>query len=93
MRPVGGHTIAFMNTAKDASEFMVVEEVASKMRTTVWAVRSWIRNGKLAAIRPGKRLLVRRSDVLKLLAAVVVRPGEGSPPVANHGPAGLAGTP
>ena len=63
---------------------LLVEEVASEMRTTVWAVRSWIRTGKLAAVRPGKRLLVRRSDMVKLLTAVAVQPTETAPHATNR---------
>jgi len=62
-----------MNTAQDVSELLFVEEVAREMRTTVWAVRSWIRAGRLPALRPGKRLLVRRCDVVRLLSAAVVQ--------------------
>lgn len=94
MPVVRSHKIACMHKAKDASEFLLVEEVAREMRTTVWAVRSWIRSGRLAALRPGKRLLVRRSDVLNMLtAAVVARPGDGAPQVANQRPERLARTP
>jgi excisionase family DNA binding protein len=63
-----------MNTHSNTEEFLLVEEVASEMRTTIWAVRYWIRTGKLPAFRPGKRLLVRRNDMLAMQAAMAVKP-------------------
>jgi len=78
-----------MSIAKDSSELLIVEEVAREMRTTVWAVRSWIRTGKLPALRPGKRLLVRRSDVIKMLTPVVVTRTDSR----SQGPAQRARTP
>lgn len=63
-----------MATTTDSADLLLVEEVARETRSTVWAVRYWIRTGKLAALRPGKRLLIRRSDMLQMLAAMAVRP-------------------
>ncbi len=64
--------------AKETSELLLLEEVAQEMRTTVWAVRAWIKAGKLPALRPGKRLLVRRTDVTKMMGAVVVHPANNN---------------
>ncbi len=55
-------------------ELMILEEVAREARTSVHSVRHWIRSGKLASIRPGRRRLVRRADLERLLAP---RPGPG----------------
>lgn len=43
------------------TEFLFVEEVAEEMRVPVSCVRYWIRTGKLESLRPGRRVLVRRS--------------------------------
>src|SRR5580658_1107938 len=56
-----------------ANELLLVEEVAREMRVPVATVRWWVRTGKLPASRPGRRLLVRRSDIERLLAPVAVR--------------------
>jgi excisionase family DNA binding protein len=53
----------------DDDEYLLVAEVAALCRTPTSSVREWIRTGRLAATRPGRRVLVRRSDVEALLAA------------------------
>jgi excisionase family DNA binding protein len=67
-----------MTTTTESADLLLVEEVAREMRTTVWAVRYWIRTGKLHALRPGKRLLVRRSDMHEMLSAMAVRPSQAA---------------
>jgi excisionase family DNA binding protein len=52
------------------SEFLLLEEVAAEMRAPVSTVRYWIASGRLASIRPGRRRLVRRSDLERFLADV-----------------------
>jgi excisionase family DNA binding protein len=52
-----------------ASEFLFLEEVAAEIRTPLSTVRYWIITGKLPSIRPGRRRLVRRSDLERFLAA------------------------
>jgi excisionase family DNA binding protein len=51
------------------SEFLFLEEVASEIRTPLSTVRYWVMIGKLPSIRPGRRRLVRRSDLERFLAA------------------------
>ncbi len=51
-----------------SERFLLVEEVANETRTCVATVRYWIKNGKLKAIRIGRRLLVSRADLDALLA-------------------------
>jgi excisionase family DNA binding protein len=52
-----------------ADDLLLVEEVAREMRAPVATVWCWIRAGKLRASRPGRRLLIRRSDLDAFLAA------------------------
>jgi excisionase family DNA binding protein len=52
----------------NTDELLFVEEVAREVRAPVETVRWWIRTGKLPASKPGRRLLIRRSDLLRLLA-------------------------
>ncbi len=59
------------NDAKLVGELLTLEEVAREMRVSVWSARLWVRQGKLAAMRPnGGRWLVARAD----LEAFKVRP-------------------
>ena len=60
------------------SEFVFVEEIAHMCRVPASSVRYWLCTGKLASIRPGKRRLVRRDDLIRFLCeARLVSPGEG----------------
>lgn len=47
-----------------ADGFLLLDEVADLARVSVDTVRFWIRAGKLASVRPGRRRMVRR-DVLE----------------------------
>jgi excisionase family DNA binding protein len=51
-----------------ASELLLLEEVAALTRVQVSCVRFWIRTGKLASLKPGRRVLVRRTVLEKFLA-------------------------
>jgi excisionase family DNA binding protein len=51
----------------------LVVEVARLVRAPVETVRWWIRTGKLPASKPGRRLLIRRSDLQNLLTACAAR--------------------
>jgi excisionase family DNA binding protein len=42
-------------------------EVARLARVSVSSVRHWIKSGRLASIRPGKRRLVRRAEFERFL--------------------------
>jgi excisionase family DNA binding protein len=53
-------------------EMLLVEEVARATRTSEATVRWWIRTGKLPASKPGKRLLIRRSELEALLSRKAV---------------------
>lgn len=51
----------------DSVEFVFVEEIAQMCRVPASSVRYWLSTGKLASIRPGKRRLVRRDDLMRFL--------------------------
>jgi excisionase family DNA binding protein len=45
-------------------EFLLLEEVVALTRAaSLSTVRHWVRTGKLASVRPGRRRLVRRADL------------------------------
>ena len=54
------------------TDLLLLPEVAEICRTSVNSVREWIRAGKLRAIRPGRRVLVRRADLDVLLTVAAV---------------------
>jgi excisionase family DNA binding protein len=50
-------------------ELLWIEEVADACRAPIGTVRHWIRTGRLASLRLGRRRLVRRADLEALLAS------------------------
>lgn len=52
-----------------AETYLLLAEVAKETRTTVSTVRYWIASGKLPSVRPGRRRLVRRTDLDAFLAS------------------------
>ena len=46
------------------NEFLLLVEAAERARVSVETLRFWIRTGRLASVRPGRRRMVRR-DVLE----------------------------
>jgi excisionase family DNA binding protein len=60
---------------------LLVEEVARETRSTVSAVRRWVREGKLSALRLGRRLLIPRRSLDALLSGAMTRV-ESRPPKA-----------
>lgn len=53
-----------------SSEMLLLEEVAARCRTSISTVRHWISTGRLASTRPGRRRLVKRDDVDRLLLTI-----------------------
>jgi excisionase family DNA binding protein len=51
-----------------ASDLLFLEEVAEIVRVPVSCVRFWIRTGKLQSLKPGRRVLVRRTTLDKFLS-------------------------
>jgi len=54
-------------------DYLTLDEVAVITRAPLSSVRGWIRRGRLAATRPGRRVLIRRADLDAFLAAAAVR--------------------
>jgi excisionase family DNA binding protein len=46
-----------------SNELLFLDEVARHVRVSIESVRHWIKTGRLASIRPGKRRMVRRGDL------------------------------
>ncbi len=49
-------------------DYLLLPEAAARARVSVATVRYWRSQGRLPALRPGKRVLIRRSDLEKFLA-------------------------
>ncbi len=64
-------------TPSATSELLTTSEAATLARVTPETVRAWVSAGRLAGHRSGRRLLVRRSDLMDLLRA------SGNDPVAG----------
>jgi excisionase family DNA binding protein len=54
-------------------EYLTLDEIADLTRTPLSSVRAWVRLGKLAATRPGRRVLVSRTDLDTLLRTSAIR--------------------
>lgn len=46
---------------------LTIPEAAQAARTTTSTVRHWIAIGRLASVKPGRRRLIRRADLARLL--------------------------
>jgi excisionase family DNA binding protein len=55
-------------------DVLVVEDVARVSHASVAAVRDWIRSGLLPARKLGKRWLISRTELMRLLASPDVTP-------------------
>lgn len=53
-------------------EYLLLHEIAEISRASVGTVRAWIRTGRLPSVKPGRRRLVRRSDLERFLARDVL---------------------
>jgi excisionase family DNA binding protein len=51
-----------------ANDLLFLEEVAELTRARMSCVRFWVRTGKLPSLRPGRRVMVRRSALEKFLS-------------------------
>lgn len=52
-----------------SSDWLFLDDVAREVRVPVETVRYWIKTGKLASSRPGRRRMVLRQDLDALLAS------------------------
>lgn len=64
--------------------FLTVAEVAEMLKLNQQTVRNWIDQGSLPALRVGRRVRIRRSDLERVLAAGATSPE--SSPAAGGGP-------
>jgi excisionase family DNA binding protein len=58
------------NDTRNEDDFLLLSEIAQITRAPVSTVRFWVASKKLPSIRPGRRRLVRRSDLERFLAPV-----------------------
>ena len=57
-----------MNSAEPEESFLTVAEVAEMLKLNQQTVRNWIDQGSLPALRVGRRVRIRRSDLERVLA-------------------------
>jgi excisionase family DNA binding protein len=60
-------------------EFLTVAEVAEMLKLNQQTVRNWIDQGSLPALRVGRRVRIRRSDLERVGTAAALRRGGGRP--------------
>jgi excisionase family DNA binding protein len=78
--------------------FLTVAEVAELLKLNQQTVRNWIDQGSLPAVRVGRRVRIRRSDLERVLAEGATKTPEPESHPANQsaedfwggGPVGLA---
>jgi len=56
-----------MNSAEPEDSFLTVAEVAEMLKLNQQTVRNWIDQGSLPALRVGRRVRIKRSDLQKVL--------------------------
>jgi excisionase family DNA binding protein len=59
-------------------EFLTVAEVAKLLKLNEQTVRNWIDQGSLPALKVGRRVRIRRSDLERVLEDGATRPGRAS---------------
>ena len=57
-----------MSTGDPEDAFLTVAEVAATLKLNQQTVRNWIDQGRLPAVRIGRRVRVRRADIDKMSA-------------------------
>ncbi len=55
-----------MNNERE--NYLLVEEVAKKLRVSEQSVRLWIKNRKITAVRPAKFWLIPKCEVERMIA-------------------------
>ena len=73
-----------MSAERDET-FLTVAEVAEMLKLNQQTVRNWIDQGALPAVRVGRRVRIKRSDLDQILDAGY-RPGAGTGPSRPIGP-------
>ena len=74
-----------MNSTDIQDSFLTVAEVAGLLKLNQQTVRNWIDQGSLPAVRVGRRVRIRRSDLERLLDDGYSA-GAGAPRQAAAGP-------
>jgi excisionase family DNA binding protein len=64
-------------------EYLTVAEVAALLKLNEQTVRNWIDSGRLSALRVGRRVRIKRSDLDAMLAAGATVPP--APDIAARG--------
>jgi excisionase family DNA binding protein len=59
--------------------FLTVADVAELLKLNQQTVRNWIDQGSLPALRVGRRVRIRRSDLERMLEQGYTRAGRGGP--------------
>jgi excisionase family DNA binding protein len=59
-------------------EFLTVAEVAELLKLNQQTVRNWIDQGSLPAVRVGRRVRIRRSDLERVLEGGSTQAGRGA---------------
>ena len=73
-----------MTVSEHEESFLTVAEVAEKLRLNQQTVRNWIDAGSLPALRVGRRVLIKRSDLDRILEDAY----RGTPPAPRADPSG-----
>jgi excisionase family DNA binding protein len=58
-----------MSVATADCAYVTIEEAAEQLRASTWAVYQWIKDGRLPAFRPGRRVLIRAGDLGRFVEA------------------------
>ena len=68
-----------MTSSDFGEEFLTVAEVAELLKLNQQTVRNWIDQGSLPALKVGRRVRIRRSDLERVLEDGAMRSGKGAP--------------
>jgi excisionase family DNA binding protein len=46
-----------------------IPQTASKLNLSPWTIRAWIRSGKIAAVKLGRRVMIEPSEIDRLISS------------------------
>ena len=55
------------------TELLTIDEGARDLRLSIHTIRHWVRTGRLTHVRLGRRIMLRRSDLERLVRDNVVK--------------------
>ena len=61
-----------------------LREAAASLGLSHWALRQWIRQGKLRAVRLGRRVLVEPAELKRLVAAGRIGADKNERTISDH---------